>query len=525
MLRTPDTQPLASPLEHTSENNKNGHIAAKPPANWKQIIRKPLGLAIGLGLLAFIITTVLPKKYNVVSTLYFPSAPSTSLLTSALGKGTQDGSAAVPLIGNVLSSPQVATSPQTAIALLNSDTCTKNVALECNLPAIWKKSLPETMDQLDAVSDFSLDKNGLLAISVTDHDPKLAVQITQSYTRNLIKQADDTSNSMSHRNTQFIRNRIKTVTADLRVKQKLLDTLESKTHTMPDISGLTSEIATPPSAMAVGGGGSALSALGGSSGMSSGSGSSGGSMSSLMGGGATAAASGSYLAIVAQQDHLKAEIAGTDAEIAKATEQAQTALNKGENVSAQVPVAMEERIRLRDLEAQLEDARKTLGPDNPTYRGIALQVQTAQGQFNAEMQRERDALKMGITPQLAELEAERSNEQAVLDKINIQAKKAASDLAKLPSFQTHIINLEYQVITDFEVLKLQSASLELAIDAENRDMPTFSVIDPPTVPEKPSFPKRGASTIFAAIGGIIIGLLWQYWPNLRQQWSAGTDQA
>jgi uncharacterized protein involved in exopolysaccharide biosynthesis len=267
---------------------------------------------------------------------------------------------------------------------------------------------------------------------------------------------------------------------------------------------------------------SGMSGLAGMSGMSgmSGASSMGGSSATNLGLSGGSGAASSYMGLVATKDRLQADLDGTNAAIAKVKAQAQMALSQGSNLPDSVIAALPERIHLHDAQAALQTARKTLGPYNPQFRELNLELQTAQSQYNAAMQREQSSLKMGITPQLADLEAQRISQQAVVDNFKQQVKKANAVLVKMPSFQMRMVNVQYQVVNDFEILKLQNMNLELAKDAQDRSMPTFTVVDPPVPPVKAVFPKRAATTVFATIGGFLIGLLWQYLPMLRRQWSS-----
>ena len=71
--------------------------------------------------------------------------------------------------------------------------------------------------------------------------------------------------------------------------------------------------------------------------------------------------------------------------------------------------------------------------------------------------------------------------------------------------------------------KVAEATLVFALDrlegaraSEARDVSTFQVLDPPTLPTKASWPDRPRSMIAAAILGLAVGIAWQWWLSRRR---------
>jgi tyrosine-protein kinase Etk/Wzc len=150
------------------------------------LVRKPRILGSGLlagGLLGMVIAFVLPPTYTARATFIPPanSSEGASLLASQLGALTGMGS-----------SFGAAKDPGAIyVGILSSRTVADQIIAQFNLESVYKRDkLSQTEKALAAHVKVMENKDGMIAVTVDDHDPKRAADMTNALLQALMKQND-----------------------------------------------------------------------------------------------------------------------------------------------------------------------------------------------------------------------------------------------------------------------------------------------------------------------------------------------
>ena len=439
----------------------------------------PVILSLGCGLAGFIAATVLPHWYKVVTTLYFPTAGSSDSAASIIGKvvgnGVSNGGnpvsdvGSVSLLGGMFQQPQLASGSDTAIAILDSTKCKEAVAKDLNLGELWHmKKKKDIYDTLGQIVSYGVDKNNLLDLEVDNTDPKLALQISNSYLKNLKEISIQMSTAYSHRNRLFIE-------SELAKQRALVDVQEQQLVDMQTSGGLKTISSSADDRIT-----SALVDL--------------------------------------QQRSVTAQIAlnAANKQIDSILNAANITAKNSTELPREMPVAQDTRAKLRDLEAKFEYDKATLGPDNPQYNADKTELETMKAQMNAEVHREVTALKEGITPEVATLFANRASLQAQRDGLVDATKRTLTLLKSIPAPQMAAAKLQSDIKVSGGTMGMLAAEAEKARIAEQRDMTVYMVMDEPELPEDPFKPRRSTTTFISMAAGFLIGCAWLVGGTLRR---------
>ena len=426
----------------------------------------PIWLALVAGGICFIVTTLLPKTYRSEASLYFPAGgDNTTGLLSAVGGLSRFGNPTerggqVSLFGGALVSPQVASAPQTAIAVLSSRRLRDRVCDKLGLDRKWRLPRYKTVKRLGSVTSLAVDKNGLLGLTVDDSDPSLAAAIGHEHIEQLRTLAKELSLGLSTRNRQFLEGRLATV-------RQRLSSLER--------SAVKAAEREPNAAVASGG--------------------------------MTKAAES---AVQLQMDRAKAQIA-LDSVRAQLDWQSTTldkALRSGVELPAHAEIAQVERARLTDLEAKFAVARAQYGPDHPQLRLLTEELANARTQLDREMRREARALSVGVAPEVAALRARIAAGEAQVAGLDRALSGVQQRLSGLPRRQLERERLQQEIKALRSLIEYLETEAERARVAETRESTTFEVIDAPEVPVEPVSPRRMFSSALSALAGMLLGLAW-----------------
>ncbi len=377
-LATDELEPV-SPAPRSLEE-KNGHhlrqaivplpVARWPrrPADWFRTLGLPLLAALICGAGAFTAASLSTQWYRSVATLYFPAtgnqgAANIVSMLSASGSLAMptDTAGAVPLAGGIVTSPLVASGPGTALTVLSSARCQGDVMQRCNLAARWHLSADKAGERLHKNVSYSMDKNGLLAIEATDPDPRLAVQIVNTYIGSLRRIANELSTEGSSRNLHFLTTELAIVRPRLHRQQKRLVELQVQ-------AGQRLPLGISPTRLG-----------------------------------------DAYGDLSSQKNAAQVELDATEAAIAYQNRAARLTNRQSQDLSAAVPFAQDERARLSKLETDFAVAKANFGPDNPTLLTLQAQVTQARADVKAETRRALSAVQQGISPATATLYANRAS--------------------------------------------------------------------------------------------------------------------
>lgn len=167
-------------------------------------------ISAAAALLAYLATFLLHPRYQSTETLYFPmSNDDTSNPLSALRASVKPGDpGSVPLVGGSVTSPEVGSSKDTALAILSSTSCLKYAIEKNDLTRVYNERMSRALKTLRGRLDVTIDKNGLIQMQVTDEDPQRAANILDSLREALLQMSNRLTVNVSRSNRQFIQDRV-----------------------------------------------------------------------------------------------------------------------------------------------------------------------------------------------------------------------------------------------------------------------------------------------------------------------------
>jgi capsule polysaccharide export protein KpsE/RkpR len=176
----------------------------------RAIVRTLLGGA-GLGLL---LAFLLPAKYQATAQLMPPDSQSASSMALLAGLSARSASPLGAVAGDLLG---LQSSGDLFIGLLRSRTLEDRMVERFDLQRVYGKRLEQDARQkLEENSSITQDrKSGILAITVTDHEPQRAAAMAQAYIEELDRLVADVSTSAARRERIFLEQRLQAVKTDL----------------------------------------------------------------------------------------------------------------------------------------------------------------------------------------------------------------------------------------------------------------------------------------------------------------------
>lgn len=431
----------------------------------------PLASALAAGLIAYLVTLFLPKAYRSEATLYFPMAGDVAQgALGTLANLTRSGSVmerggAVSLFGGMLVSPQVATGPQTAIAVLASARCRDRVCDQLQLPTKWNLPRAKALKRLEESVAFGVDKNGLLAMQAEDRDPKLAAEILNSYIATLGELAKELSLNVSYRNRVFLENRLNRSRLRLvEIERKMLLAMENDPN---------------PELMAgIGKAGEAV------------------------------------IELENERNRARITLEGVDAQLAWQQNVMKT-LENGAQLPSNSSIARAERNRVRELEAEFAIVKVQYGPENPRYRTAEGALKAAREQLRLEMERVAHAVAKGVAPEVIGLWSQRASLEAQVEGLDRALRQIGQRLTSVPRRQLERDRLQRELRFTTDMVGMLEVETERARIAETRDATAYQVVDAPQPPEEPFWPRKLFTSALAAVAGFLIGLSFLTYLALR----------
>jgi capsule polysaccharide export protein KpsE/RkpR len=175
-----------------------------------------------------LISILIPVRYQTVTRLMPPDSPSgmgMGLLAAMSGRVGMEGLGSIA--GDVLG---MKTSGALFVGVIQSQTVQDRVIREFNLMGVYHDGkIEDARKDLAEHTDVSEDrKSGIIAIIVTDHDPKRAAAMAQSYVDELDRLVAQVSTSSARRERIFLEERLKAVKTDLDDSAKKFSDFASK---------------------------------------------------------------------------------------------------------------------------------------------------------------------------------------------------------------------------------------------------------------------------------------------------------
>jgi len=167
-------------------------------------------------LVSFLIVLLIPKRYEAVERLMPPDGQSvgmgTAMLSALAGRGGAPGLGAIA--GDLLG---VKNSGALFVGILQSRTVQDRLIEEFELRKVYRESKMEdartALGQHTWVSEDR--KSGIISIGVTDHDPKRAAAMAQTYVTELDRLVAQVSTSSARRERIFLEERLTAVKHEL----------------------------------------------------------------------------------------------------------------------------------------------------------------------------------------------------------------------------------------------------------------------------------------------------------------------
>jgi uncharacterized protein involved in exopolysaccharide biosynthesis len=178
-----------------------------------------------------VVAFLIPKSYTSITQLMPPDTQSASGMAMMAGLAAKAGVGLSGLTGDLLG---LKSSGALFIGVLRSQTAQERLIKEFGLQSVYKKKLiTDARTILDENTSISEDrKSGIIAISVTDHDPNRAAALANGYVNQLNFLVSDLSTSAAHRERVFLEERLKVAKRDLDDAANQLAQFSSKNNTL-----------------------------------------------------------------------------------------------------------------------------------------------------------------------------------------------------------------------------------------------------------------------------------------------------
>ena len=174
-----------------------------------------------------LIAFLIPARYESTARLMPPDNQSTTGLAAAAaamsGVGAGLGGVASDLLG-------LKSTSDIFVGILTSRTIQDKLIQQFDLKKLyWDRRMEDARRDLAEHTSVSVDrKSQIIAISVTDHDPKRAAAMAQAYVEELNRLVAELSTSSARRERLFLEERLKAVNQDLEVAEKEFSQFSSK---------------------------------------------------------------------------------------------------------------------------------------------------------------------------------------------------------------------------------------------------------------------------------------------------------
>lgn len=408
---------------------------------------------------AYGVSKLLPKAYEGRTTLIFPrSEGGGSTLASFLSSSGMKGSGSLPGLGGLLG--EAPPSAELVEALLRSRTLATRVALTCDLKRVYKTaSLEKTVRRLQDATTIRSDKTEALQVAVRAPTPDLAATVTNRMVSELKRMADEKVDLfLARKNRRFIERQLARAQRDLARAEERLKRFE-EAHA---IVSLKDEVRTAIESMAE---------------------------------------------IEKERTLARVEGADVDAQLAEVRRQVQAQTSHPvEDLPAHSSVVRDLREKLVELNAQLAVANEEFTPAHPTVQQLQAEVDETRRQIEAEARRVRRSLNTGLAPELVKLEVEKIAGEARTTALDRAINGYRAQFDRLPEEGLQLARLTRDREVQEGIYTLLTSEYERARLMEAREGPSYVVLDPAVVPERPVFPRTLINVIVAGVLGLWLGV-------------------
>lgn len=179
-------------------------------------------------LLSLLIALLLPGSYESRTELMPPDLQSSAMAALTAGAGRVGGrGSAADMLG-------ARTSGALFINILHSHTVQDNIINRFDLRRVyWVKTYARAREKLDSLTNISEGKkNGMLTVTVLDHDPRRAMAMVQAYVEEMNHVVADLNTSAAHRERVFLEQRLQVVKQELDRSAQEVSNFSSKNATI-----------------------------------------------------------------------------------------------------------------------------------------------------------------------------------------------------------------------------------------------------------------------------------------------------
>jgi capsule polysaccharide export protein KpsE/RkpR len=228
VLAQPDVEII--PNEERDPEFTPGHGVAKQRLVWENrrfVIRSTFA---GL-LLSTLVAFLIPSRFQSTARLMPPDQGSSgmgmALLAANSRIGADGGAGLGAMAGDLLG---LKNSSDLFIGILLSRTVQDDLINTFDLKKVYlDRRMQDARDDLGAHTNLSADrKSGIIAIQVTDHDPKRAAAMAGEYVSELNRVVTQLNTSSAHREREFLEGRLVQVKQDLETAEKSFSEFASK---------------------------------------------------------------------------------------------------------------------------------------------------------------------------------------------------------------------------------------------------------------------------------------------------------
>lgn len=451
------------PANGLPDKNGNGHhrpetrpAPVRRRAPWWRALALPLVVGAACGGGAFYTAQHFIKPtYSTGTTLLFSSAGGGGLASLLGGSGPgADTGGNVPLLPGIYSAPLFGSTPGSAMSIMATGTFQGKIVTKLKLPTRWHVAPSEAFARLTKEVSYGVDRNGFLAVTATDPDPKMAAKIVNTYVQTLQQMTKQLNTERTRTVRRQLEKTYQNRSRELNQQNLQLGALQ------------TGNIGRYP-----------------------------------LGTGATT----TYQSLANDKITTQEELNSATTELQKQTRTARRTYGQGTNLPTSVPFAGDTLVRLRKAQSEFESAKNLLGPDNPDYQKAELALKQALTETKNEAKRQITAVNTGLTPNISDLTIKQATLQAKLDYINRTMAPIKNVMLNLPAAKIQ----EEQLAADIRVSRGLVDQLKVALQTArlaegSQSLAAFSVVDPAGVPDKPTAPRPLYMMVFAAIAGFLL---------------------
>ncbi|MBS1706920.1 MAG: hypothetical protein JST40_13725 [Armatimonadetes bacterium] len=438
-------------------------------------IRVPVRIllvSLAVGLVAYLVSFLLPKAYSATTSLYFPSSQSKAptgleALTGATGQSPDGGT--ISMAQGSIVSPVVGSGAQTTTGILTSRTCFLNVVEKLGLTKRWGISKWQAFDRLKRGVDVKTEKTGFLTINATLDDPELCKSVCDTLLAFLAKRSDELTVNVSKQNRKQMEKLVKEAQQEVadakvhldqaRASKNFIDATQSTAAYVDARKGLESAKINLTAAK-----------------------SRFGELKSL------------YAKLLDPNARYPLNVTALNLVVSNPGEAA-TAMKEASS-------ALVNEIQSRRL--ALADTAKKYTKTSQEYREAERRLGTAETEAKKIIAVQQTQSDKGLRPEMLPVQLEIYALQQSIQAYNELVQKYEDKAKRAPSALSSAALLE----ADFEAAKMKYSKyayeLGMARMAEERDPARYEVVDAPIVEPSPVAPRKGIIALIAVLLAIAV---------------------